>query len=169
MTAEHSEHSEPLDVDRVLDEAIADEMEEGDGLREVRGTFEAPTTTQAEEPTWRRALLSLWASGAAEVFGIVRSADNLERNPTSFYHTDWSYTLDGRTVLMLGEIEKFIKDNRGVSAVCITGDLHARGFSAYMSTPESREVFRRKCSVYSRVYKPFLGGAAEVERDPIEG
>lgn len=121
---------------------------------------------RSPKPSWRRAFLSLAASGVNEVFGVVRSTKNMERNPDSFYHTDWSYTVDGRTVLMLGEIETFLQENRGISAVCITGDLHARGFCAYLSSPDGRETFRRKLAFYESVFKPFLGGTAQVERDP---
>lgn len=155
-----------VDSDSDCDDGAESDAREPDDVAAARSALASRIAQLDERTTWRRAFLTALTAGGVEVFGILHSLSNMEQKPRTFHHDDWSYTVDGRTVLMLGEVEKFLLANRDVSALCITGDAHARGFSAYMRSPEDRELYTTKLAKYRRMYKPIFGGNATVESDP---
>lgn len=158
--------SEVSNQDTNLDVSREDDSHESHTATSSRASLESRLAQFDQELTWRQALLTLVSSCGLEVFGVSRSVLSIRRNPKSFHHTDWSYIVDGRTVIMLSEIERFLEKNQGVSAMCISGNAHATGFSMYMSSPENRALYSRKLASYERVYKTVFGGNARVEVDP---
>lgn len=158
--------SEVSNQDTNLDESGKDDSQGSGTAESSRSSLESRLAQLDQKLTWRQALLTLAFSCGLEVFGVSRSVLSMRRNPETFHHTDWSYIVDGRTVIMLSEIEKFLEKNQGVSAMCISGDAHATGISVYMSSPENRALYRRKLATYERVYKSLFGGNARVEVDP---
>jgi len=120
-----------------------------------------PEKAPTEQPSLRRALFTVCSYLLSEAFRVYQVPSELKNYPSD----DWSYIMDGRTVLMLDEIRKIATCNPDLSIVAITGESHARGFSFYTACPENMELFERKLRFYKSVYKSWLGGTATLERD----
>jgi hypothetical protein len=74
--------------------------------------------------------------------------------------------MDGRTVLMLKDIERCVTEFSNLRVLAITGDLHARGFAYYASSPERYEVYQQRAEWYETLYRSWLGGRPKIEFDP---
>jgi hypothetical protein len=123
-----------------------------------------PKNFPSTDPSIRRAALTGLTCFFSETFRVFSVPEEVTKYPAD----DWSHLVDGRTVIMLGEIAKFATNNRNLSIVAITGDAHARGFRFYTSSPENQKLFEKKLDIYQKVYKSWLGGNAVLEQDPAK-
>jgi len=123
-----------------------------------------PENFPSTDPSGRRATLTMLTCFFSETFRIFPVPEDFKKYPAD----DWSHIVDGRTVIMLGEISKFATNNKNLSIVAITGDAHARGFRFYTSSPENQKLFEKKLDIYQKVYKSWLGGNAILEQDPAK-
>ena len=101
------------------------------------------------------------------IFSPGLSAREFIEGHSEYPVSDTSYTLDGRTVIMLKEVEKWLRANPNRKLLVITGDLHAAGFSFYTSSPERFDLFNQRARVYETIYRSWLGGSARIEDDPV--
>ncbi len=88
-----------------------------------------------------------------------KAANNRENYPIDSIN----YTVDGRTVFMLREIERYLGVHPARRVLVITGASHAQGFSYYTSTPQRFEEYKLRQSLFEKIYEPLTGGKAAVE------
>ena len=62
-----------------------------------------------------------------------------------------SFIIDGRTIHMLKNIEKVIKENPNKKILVLSGDTHARGFEAYLKQ-KNRTLYHFKKKVYNILF-----------------
>jgi hypothetical protein len=121
-----------------------------------------------EEPTVRRAAFTWIADYATRIFTGSAPDTGKAWAENRYASSDWSHLIDGRTVLMLGEVHKYLKDNPDESALVITGDMHALGFAHYLKSDENYADYKHKLARYEEIYKPAFNGNAAEELDPTE-
>lgn len=118
-------------------------------------------------PTLSRTLFTLGAACNYYAFGLSEHVVSPDRERGDYPIKDHSYTMDGRTVLMLKDIERCVDEFSNLKILTITGDLHAIGFSYYTSTPERYEAYQTRVQWYERIYRSWLGGRPKIEIDPV--
>ena len=118
-------------------------------------------------PTWSRTLFTLGVAVNYYAFGVSEHVVSPDRKRGDYPIKDHSYTMDGRTVLMLKDIERCVDEFSNLKILTITGDLHAIGFSYYTSSPERYEDYQTRVQWYERLYRSWLGGRPKIELDPV--
>jgi len=126
-----------------------------DGLEKVHGASGARTA------------FTLAAALNYYAFGLSEHTLRFDRKKAEYPTKDHSYTMDGRTVLMLKDIERCVQEFSNLNVLAITGDMHATGFSYYTSSPERYESYQQRARWYERIYRSWIGGRPKIERDPV--
>lgn len=114
----------------------------------------------------RRAALTAGVALNRHVFGLGPHVRQFVEGQSEYPIQDTSYTMDGRTVLMLKDVQSWLERCPNLKLLVITGDLHAVGFSYYTSSPERFELFSNRARAYEAVYRSWLGGSPRIEHDP---
>jgi hypothetical protein len=117
-------------------------------------------------PSAVRAAISAGAALNYYAFGVSDHVMCHDSNKGEYPIRDHSYTADGRTVLMLKDIERYALEHLDQRVLAITGDLHARGFTYYASSPERYEAYQHRAQWYEQLYRSWLNGRPRVEVDP---
>ena len=117
-------------------------------------------------PSTGRTLFTVGVSLNQYAFGLSEHVARFDLQSGEYPTRDGSYTMDGRTVLMLKDIERCVTDFSNLRVLAITGDLHARGFSYYTSSPERYADYQHRAGWYETFYRSWLGGRPKVEMDP---
>lgn len=127
----------------------------------------AATYDDLSGPTRGRTLFSLGVALNQYAFGLSEHVVGSDRKSGEYPIKDQSYTMDGRTVLMLKDIERCVDEFSNLKVLTITGDLHAIGFSYYTSSPERYGAYQERVQWYERFYRAWLGGRPKIEHDPV--
>ena len=127
----------------------------------------AATCDDLSGPTRGRTLFSLGVALNQYAFGLSEHVVGSDRKSGEYPIKDQSYTMDGRTVLMLKDIERCVDEFSNLKVLTITGDLHAIGFSYYTSSPERYGAYQERVQWYERFYRGWLGGRPKIEHDPV--
>ena len=123
--------------------------------------------SEVDGASLKRTFFTLGVAMNHYMFGVSQHVMRWDREQEEYPTRDGSYTVDGRTVLMLKDIEKCVAEFPNLKVLAITGDLHAIGFTYYTSTPERYEAFQSRARWYERVYRSWLGGSPKIEHDPV--
>lgn len=144
----------------------------GDAVQYIRnrGSKSGPrihdVSIGGDRPSIGRALFTVGASLNHYAFGLSEQVLGFNRKSGEYPIRDGSYTMDGRTVLMLKDIERCVTEFSNLRVLAITGDLHARGFSYYTDSPERYEAYQHRAEWYETLYRSWLGGRPKRELDP---
>jgi hypothetical protein len=133
---------------------------------EKRGRGDRDEYVGGDGPSIGRTLFTVGTSLNHYAFGLSEHALRYDRTSGQYPIRDGSYTMDGRTVLMLKDIERCVTEFSNLRVLAITGDLHARGFAYYASSPERYEVYQQRAEWYETLYRSWLGGRPKIEFDP---
>ena len=117
-------------------------------------------------PSSARTLFTVGVALNQYAFGFSESVRRFDLKTGEYPIEDSSYTMDGRTVLMLKDIEGCVTEFSNLRVLAITGDLHARGFSYYTGSPERYAVYQHRTTWYETLYRSWLGGKPKIEFDP---